>query len=1612
MTGKICNAAKRIFLGFLIIIFWAGNVFSAEKNWVGKSSSDADEPNNWLQLSVPQDGDSVVFDKISNDCSWNISPEISSFTVTTNYTGAINVTVSSFSVTSKFSLQNGNFNLKFSTINFGGDFERGTFAVFNSGGGRCVFNGTALQKISITGGVIGPVQTFNDFEIYSSSGVLSEVDLEVLGDFQISSGAFSLSGNEAGIWGDFTVKAGNILPNGSFVFKGGETQNIEIIPQVNINSFVIASSSDVCVISNVSSVNSLTVETGNLKIQNRKFETDAVVIENTGQFTVLNSTINGFGANYLNFLSSGILDFNNLIIEQADSVIISNGFVSLSKMIFKNLSPGTTAVNFLLKDDMVYNFSDFYFDGTVGVNFYAPAKTSGKINFINSAGAKTGPCFENDPNGVVFWGDVSPPVSSITSAADGKSYNISGINPVSGLASDTGWGVKNVYLRIYDNDDRLYWSEGLQKWIGISQWTSTDGAAVWQFNTENVSFSQNHEYLLNSRALDWDENNEVNFSTKTIFYDDVSPCAVSVLSAFPGEDEGEISLTWSAPGDDGTSGNFTGKFRIDYSTKADYGFQSANYKLQISTSDCKPLSGWGRTITGLTPAATYYFRLWSADEVPNISVISNGATSWAYIQPPGAPQFAGEAVSALKINWRWSDVEKENGYRLRNESGEIIETLAKDATFFVEGNLSPNASYWRHIEAYNISGSSFSSPAIVYTRAKTPVEGEFSSVTSGKITANWTSNGNPPYTEYFCECSSVSAGGPFFKDSGWIVNYGYEFSGLTAVTVYYFRTKAKNGDEFSTEWVLLGSTKTLSPVQNAPAAPSEFNGIALSDAQIKWRWKDNSSGSSQEDGFKIYTATGGWIKELSPDTTFFVEENFSPNAEYARFCEAYNVKGSSGSSISSAWTFSRKPSNLYFTNISSVAITSNWNSNANPQGTEYQIDCSENENFSVIKASSNWITNLSFKSGGLSPGTKYYFRVRSKNSVSETSPYLENSVTTLSPDSIPPAKITSLSAITGADEGEINLYWIAPGDDGKEGDLHNSFFTIYYATFAVGNLSEANTLVISTNTGALSNQSKTITGLFPGKTHYFGIKTTDDSGNRSVLSSTVSASACDLPPAIPAGLALSPGNGKIFVSWNENAETDIKEYHVYYSTTSGVSETNFIAKISTESASVVLDGLTNGTVYFVRMKVSDIGDKFSDFSVEKSLAPSQPGAPTRLVLSLGWTQTHPGDEFPIAGDNLIISVYSYEVKVDTFTGWVVIGTTDPEAEFLEDTYQDPGIFFNNENDEIIPPKFLKFRTAGTHKITACVKDDEDIKGEIEIEVLPEEAASFNIIISSSLTVGATTMTVEAVGKNLTRAVNYQGIAAFSGDSSIQLPVETQFHSAYGGIHTFDATFTKPGDFAISVYDRDASQITGEANVSVEGSEELSCFEFDLPCEIYSGRSFSLQVSAKDIYGNTVGDFSETVNFALSSGFLYIEKSPVFESGIFQSNTIIEYQGSGSVVLSASYEQILTTRSLTLAITGADLNAIAWPVPGNPDREPINIRFFLKESAKAKITIYTLGGKFVRDAEIHGSPGANIFQWRGKDDWGNSVLSDGYIVFIEKKYPSGTETEKFKIAVLR
>lgn len=121
--------------------------------------------------------------------------------------------------------------------------------------------------------------------------------------------------------------------------------------------------------------------------------------------------------------------------------------------------------------------------------------------------------------------------------------------------------------------------------------------------------------------------------------DVTAPVAVQNLTAVV-VDTSSIRLTWTAPGDDGTSGSAS-----RYDLRRAGSSATAWDQMTLLAGEPRPAASGQTesfTATGLTPGSAYYFRLKAADEIPNWSAASNLASATTASPSPSPFQWTSD----------------------------------------------------------------------------------------------------------------------------------------------------------------------------------------------------------------------------------------------------------------------------------------------------------------------------------------------------------------------------------------------------------------------------------------------------------------------------------------------------------------------------------------------------------------------------------------------------------------------------------------------------------------------------------------------------------------------------------------------------------------------------------------------------------------------------------------------------------------------------------------------------------------------------------------------------------------------------------------------------------
>ena len=238
-----------------------------------------------------------------------------------------------------------------------------------------------------------------------------------------------------------------------------------------------------------------------------------------------------------------------------------------------------------------------------------------------------------------------------------------------------------------------------------------------------------------------------------------SPSAVTdlILTAI---ENNSIQLSWTAPGDDGTTNNNSlGRYDIRYRT--DSGFSSlamftgassvfGSYSTETITPQSVQLSE-SHLLSGLNYDATYYFALRAVDDYANVAPLSNTVT--VYIQDFLAPGLV-QNVSAysnpiignrIEISWtNPADTDLSGvilqvstyGYIFSSSTQSQadlfnfvrLSTLSAPATYFMQTSLRPNTTYYYSFFTYddevipNVSGGVFIATLTVSTILPEPAK--------------------------------------------------------------------------------------------------------------------------------------------------------------------------------------------------------------------------------------------------------------------------------------------------------------------------------------------------------------------------------------------------------------------------------------------------------------------------------------------------------------------------------------------------------------------------------------------------------------------------------------------------------------------------------------------------------------------------------------------------------------------------------------------------------------------------------------------------------------------------------------------------------------------------
>ena len=639
------------------------------------------------------------------------------------------------------------------------------------------------------------------------------------------------------------------------------------------------------------------------------------------------------------------------------------------------------------------------------------------------------------------------------------------------------------------------------------------------------------------------------------------------------------------------------------------------------------------TISGLDPNTSYYFRVGSLnwDDTPDYTALGSTSTL-ANITTFLPTTFLNVYFTSVTVDWATMPTtpssDTSEGYELDASTsdfkGGIISssvTLSVSQNVLTVANppLASDAVYYFRVGTLNwdkVPDYIFLGSTQTYLTVEPPsvVSPSFTNISSGSITANWGSNGNPAGTVYTVHSSTASNFSGIIATTATFSVSVSSFP-LSPNTTYFFEVQASTGASASA-FTNLGGACTLT---NIPAqAPNSWLSVWITSASVSWLpngnplnittytvvLSTNSSYPNADSGnISLSTVPAGSVEEatltgLNPNTTYYL---FAAGVNYSDAPSAFVALGSTSteaaSPLSAATTFS---------DITTSSFSVSWNANGNPGNvTSYTVEVSTNSSF---KSGISAPFDISFTTAPLAPfatfvelnaNTTYYFRIRAiGNDGVATSWTNLGSTSTLV--LAPSALEFSLSPPTSS---QIQLNW-SGGTNGPR--------TLYTVEISSSQNFSPNSVSTQTTYATFISSA----GLNSNTTYYFQAFATGNNGQESAnaFDSTSTLAALPLSSVSPFSTVTQTS---FSASWNADGNPiSLTTYTVEVSTAQDFNPgvlAPYAVSFTTEpdSSMTSFTGLEPNTTYFFRIQAinnNDIATAWTQIgsTITLSFPPSNP----------------------------------------------------------------------------------------------------------------------------------------------------------------------------------------------------------------------------------------------------------------------------------------------------------------------------------------------------------------------------------------------------------------------
>ncbi|MFZ5876797.1 MAG: fibronectin type III domain-containing protein [Nitrospirota bacterium] len=554
----------------------------------------------------------------------------------------------------------------------------------------------------------------------------------------------------------------------------------------------------------------------------------------------------------------------------------------------------------------------------------------------------------------------------------------------------------------------------------------------------------------------------------------------------------------------------------EYGTTTSYGASTA--------IDSTLVTAHTRTLSGLTPATTYHFRVVSLDATGNVAVSADYMLTTAAAADTTAPTLSSIAAGSVTgtgavITWTTNEAastQVEYGPTTAYGASTAFNATLLTAHSAALSGLQAATTYNYRVRSTDAAGNTAVSGNQTFTTVAAPdttapvISGTTASTTGAtSAVITWTTN---EASTSIVEYGSTTAYGSSSTNATLVTSHSLTLTGLAASTVYHYRVRSTDAAGNTASSSDFSFTTSAAPDTTAPTLSSIAAGSVTGTGAVI-TWTTNEAASTQVE----YGPTTAYDASTALNATLLTAHSAALSGLQAATTYNYRVRstdaaGNTAVSGNRTFTTAAAPDttgpsifNVATTDVTPTSAVVTWTTNE-PATSQVEYGATTSYGQRSV-ANATLLTTHRETLSGLSPGTSYHLRVRSADAAGNLSVSGDRVVVIPSaPDTTPPQDVQNFSGV-GA-PAQIRLTWTNPPDADFSG-VQIRFRTDRYPS------GPSDGTLLGDFSGNPGESGQAVhDGVINGMTYYYSAASYDRSGNRqSTMYTSATPGATDNPSA-------------------------------------------------------------------------------------------------------------------------------------------------------------------------------------------------------------------------------------------------------------------------------------------------------------------------------------------------------------------------------------------------------------------------------------------------------------------------------------------------------------------